>query len=170
MLAFWSREGVIFLVLSSSSHLTMGHVFPLPVSEANWRSLFLLWGSAPPFPKMAPSFTGSAHSPFPGYKTTVLRDFWLCFFFHQKLLVPLVTRILSNFIQRVIRIRNRLPGVFTTGESWLPCVIITGSLDSPVDSLPGSQLRIFNWRYTEFCIHELIRDSAEFREFRGIEQ
>ncbi len=35
MLAFWSRVGVVFLILSSSSHLTMGHVSPLPTSGAN---------------------------------------------------------------------------------------------------------------------------------------
>ncbi len=72
MLAFWSCEGVVFLVLSSSSHLTMGHVSPLPMSRANWRSLSLLWGLGPPFPKMAPSFTGSAHTPFPEYKTVLV--------------------------------------------------------------------------------------------------
>jgi hypothetical protein len=49
----------------------MGHVSPLPMSGANWRSLSLLWGLGPPFPKMAPSFTGSAHTPFPGYKTVL---------------------------------------------------------------------------------------------------
>jgi hypothetical protein len=69
MLAFWSCEGVVFLVLSSSSHFTTCHVFPLPLSGANWRSLSLLWGSDPPFPKMAPPFTGSAHTPFLGSET-----------------------------------------------------------------------------------------------------
>jgi hypothetical protein len=70
MLAFRSREGVVFVVLSSSSHLTVGHVFPLPMSGANWRSLSLLWGPPPPSPNMAPLSTGSAHTPFLGYKTT----------------------------------------------------------------------------------------------------
>jgi hypothetical protein len=69
MLAFWSCEGVVFLVHSSSSHFTVGHVFPLPLSGANWRSLSLLWGSGPPLPKMAPPSTGSAHTPFPGSET-----------------------------------------------------------------------------------------------------
>jgi hypothetical protein len=69
MLAFWSCEGVVFLVLSSSSHFTTYHVFPLPLSGANWRSLSWLWGSGPPFPKMAPLFTGSAHTPLPGSNT-----------------------------------------------------------------------------------------------------
>ncbi len=67
--AFWSCEGVVFLVLSSSSHFTTYHVPPLPLSGANWRSLSLLWGSGPPFPKMALPFTGSAHTPFPGSNT-----------------------------------------------------------------------------------------------------
>ncbi len=47
MLAFWSHEGVVFVVLSSPSHLTEGHVFSLPMFRANWRSLSLLWGSPP---------------------------------------------------------------------------------------------------------------------------
>jgi hypothetical protein len=72
MLAFWSCEGVVFLVHSSSSHLTAGHVFPFPLSGANWRSLSLLWGSGPPLPKMAPSSTGSAHTPFLGSNTRTM--------------------------------------------------------------------------------------------------
>jgi hypothetical protein len=51
MLAFWSCEGVVFLVLSVSSHLTVSHVSPLPMSGANWRSLFLLWGFGSPLPQ-----------------------------------------------------------------------------------------------------------------------
>jgi hypothetical protein len=35
MLVFLSREGVVFLVPLSSSHLTMVHVVSPPVSEAN---------------------------------------------------------------------------------------------------------------------------------------
>jgi hypothetical protein len=70
MLAFWSCEGVVFLVHSSSPHFTAGHVFPLPLSGANWRSLSLLWGSGPPLPKMASPSTGSAHTPFLGSNTT----------------------------------------------------------------------------------------------------
>ncbi len=78
MLAFWSCEGVVFLVLSSSSHFTVGHVFPFPLSGANWRSLSLLWGSGPPFPNMAPPFTGSAHTPFPGSKTIIISfHYWM---------------------------------------------------------------------------------------------
>ncbi len=45
------------------------HVFSLPLSGLNWRSLFPPWGSGPPFPKMAPPFTGSAHTPLPGSRT-----------------------------------------------------------------------------------------------------
>ncbi len=45
------------------------HVLSLPLSGLNWRSLFLPWGFAPPFPKMAPPFTGSPHTPLPGSGT-----------------------------------------------------------------------------------------------------
>ncbi len=72
MLAFWSRGGVVFIVLSSPSHLTVSHVFPLPMSGANWRSLSLLWGFPPPSPNMAPLSTGSAHTPVSGYKTRII--------------------------------------------------------------------------------------------------
>ncbi len=72
MLVFLSREGVVFLVSLSSSHFTEIHVFPPPVSEANWRSLFRPGDSPPSFPKMASSFTGSAHSPFSGYDTVLI--------------------------------------------------------------------------------------------------
>ncbi len=72
MLAFWSCEGVVFPVLSPSSHFTTYHVFPLPLSGANWRSPSWLWGSGPPFSKMAPLFTGSAHTPFPGSNTGIM--------------------------------------------------------------------------------------------------
>jgi hypothetical protein len=71
MLVFSSREGVVFLVLLLSFHLTETHVLSPPESEANWRSPFWLWGLPPPSTfKMASSFTGSAQFPFPGYKTT----------------------------------------------------------------------------------------------------
>jgi hypothetical protein len=73
MLVFLSREGVVFLVLLSSSHFTEIYVLPPPVSGANWRSPFRSWDSPPlSFSKMASSFTGSAHSPFPGYKTVII--------------------------------------------------------------------------------------------------
>ncbi len=72
MLAFWSREGVVFFVLSSSSHLTMGHVSPLPVSVANWRSLSLLWGSAPPSPKWRPHSQGPHTLPFQGTRQLLI--------------------------------------------------------------------------------------------------
>ncbi len=77
MLAFWSCEGVVFLVHSLSSHFTADHVFPLPLSGVNWRSLSLLWGSGPPLPKMAALSTGSAHTPFLGSNTIcMLRNPW----------------------------------------------------------------------------------------------
>ncbi len=49
------------------------HVFSLPLSGLNWRSLFPPWGSSPPFPKMATPFTGSAHTPLSGSRTI---SFW----------------------------------------------------------------------------------------------
>ncbi len=45
------------------------HVFPLPLTGLNWRSLFPPGGSGPPPSKMAPLFTGSAHTPLPGSGT-----------------------------------------------------------------------------------------------------
>jgi hypothetical protein len=73
MLVSLSREGVVFFVFLSSSHLTEIHVLPPPVSETNWRFLFRPGDSPPPSSsKMASSFTGSAHSPFSGYDTLVL--------------------------------------------------------------------------------------------------
>ncbi len=47
MLAFWNREGVVFFLLCSLSHFTLSHVFPPPMSVANWRSLSLLGGLPP---------------------------------------------------------------------------------------------------------------------------
>ncbi len=66
------------------------HVVSLPLSRLNWRSLFPPWGSGPPFPKMAPSFTGSAHTPSPGSGTRII---WHC---KQKL------HILRNLARSVI--------------------------------------------------------------------
>ncbi len=63
--ACWHSEAV----KGSSSHLTDGHVSPLPMSGANWRALFLLGGSGSPLPKMASLFTGSAHTPSLGSNT-----------------------------------------------------------------------------------------------------
>ncbi len=45
------------------------HVLSLSLFGLNWRSLFPPWGSGPPFPKMAPPFTGSAHTPLSGSGT-----------------------------------------------------------------------------------------------------
>ncbi len=45
------------------------HILSLSLSGLNWRSLFPPWGSDPPFPKMAPPFMGSAHTPLPGSGT-----------------------------------------------------------------------------------------------------
>jgi hypothetical protein len=53
------------------------HVFSLPLSGLNWRSLFPPWGSGPPSPKMAPPFTGSVHTPLPGSGTGIVLLLWL---------------------------------------------------------------------------------------------
>ncbi len=77
--ACWHSEAVKGSSSLSSTRLfilTMGHVFSLPLSGANWRSLSLPWGLGPPSPKMALPFTGSAHTPFPGYKTSPIH--WKC--------------------------------------------------------------------------------------------
>jgi hypothetical protein len=63
----WRGRLPCFFVIFPS--LTEIHVLPPPVSQANWRSLFRPGDSPPSFSKMASSFTGSAHSPFPGYDT-----------------------------------------------------------------------------------------------------
>jgi hypothetical protein len=67
-----SREGVVFLLFLLSSHFTEIHVFPSPVSEANWRFLPRPGGLPPTPSNMASSFTGSAHPPFPGCDTVIL--------------------------------------------------------------------------------------------------
>ncbi len=73
MLAFLSREGVVFFLPYLLSHLTMSHVLSPAMSVANWRPLPLLGGFPPPSPNMAPSSTGSAHTPFSGYKTVGMK-------------------------------------------------------------------------------------------------
>ncbi len=68
MLASRNHAGVVILGLLSSSH-----VFSLPLSGLNWRSLFPPRGSGPSFPNMAAPFTGSAHTPLPGSGTDTFR-------------------------------------------------------------------------------------------------
>ncbi len=51
------------------------HVFPLPLSGLNWRSLSPLGGLGPSPSKMAPPFTGPAHTPLPGSGTL---HSWIC--------------------------------------------------------------------------------------------
>ncbi len=50
------------------------HVLSPPLSGLNWRHVFPPWGSDPPFPKMVPPFTGSAHPPLPGSGTIIIVD------------------------------------------------------------------------------------------------
>ncbi len=52
------------------------HVFPLLLFGLKWLSSFPPWGSGPPFSKMAPPFTGSAHTPFPGSRTIRALNLW----------------------------------------------------------------------------------------------
>ncbi len=62
MLASWSCEGVVFLVLLSSSHLTTYHVLSLSLSGLNWRSL-PAFEVRSPFPQNgAPIHRVRAHS------------------------------------------------------------------------------------------------------------
>ncbi len=52
------------------------HVFPLPLSGLNWGSLSPLGGPGPSPSKMAPLFTGSAHTPLPGSGTIFKWIYW----------------------------------------------------------------------------------------------
>ncbi len=58
------------------------HVFPLPLSGLNWRSLSPLGGPGPSPSKMAPLFTGSAHTPLLGSGTRIISSVkmnYICF-------------------------------------------------------------------------------------------
>jgi hypothetical protein len=50
------------------------HVFPPSLFGLNWRSLSPLGGPGPSTSKMAPLFTGSAHTPSPGFSTCPIRE------------------------------------------------------------------------------------------------
>jgi hypothetical protein len=76
MLASWSREGVVFLVLLSSSHLTTYHVLSLSLSGLNWRSLFPPLRTGSPFPQDgAPIHRVRAH-PLTGVHDRVYLTIW----------------------------------------------------------------------------------------------
>ncbi len=66
MLASQSREGVVFLVLLPSSHLTVYHVLSLSLSGINWRSLFPPLGPVPLSPRWRPYWQGPRTLPFQG--------------------------------------------------------------------------------------------------------
>ncbi len=99
------------------------HVLPLPLSGLNWRSLFPPWGSGPPFPKMAPPFTGSAHTPLPGSGTLPVMSRLSCPSFP----VPTVPSFLS----------------FSVVLSSLPCPSLHVSAILPRLSCSGSCLSAF---------------------------
>ncbi len=75
MLAFWNREGVVFFLPSLPSHLTVSHVFPLPMSGANWRSLSLLWGFPLPLPIWRPYPQGPHTLPSQGTRQVRFQEF-----------------------------------------------------------------------------------------------
>ncbi len=77
------------------------HVFPPPLSGLNWRSLFPLWGSDPPFPKMASPFTGSAHTPLPG-SGTIATFLEKIFIFHIQIYQYVIVSIL--YMNRQIQV------------------------------------------------------------------
>jgi hypothetical protein len=51
---------------------TSRYVFSPPLSRLNWRSLSPTGGPGPPVPKMASPPLGSAHTPFPGSRTSTV--------------------------------------------------------------------------------------------------
>jgi hypothetical protein len=68
MLAFWSHEGVIFLDFLSSPHLvTYFRLSCLGSTDPHCPRL----GAGPSPSKMAPLFTGSAHTSLPGFGTQI---------------------------------------------------------------------------------------------------
>jgi hypothetical protein len=63
------RGSLLRLPAISSSY----HIFPPPLSGLNWCLLSPLGGPGPSPSKMAPLFTGSAHTPLPGSRTMIIR-------------------------------------------------------------------------------------------------
>jgi hypothetical protein len=74
--ASWHLEAVKGSSSSSSCRLLISPritSYPFPCPGPTDAPCSRLWGPVPPFPKMAPPFTGSAHTPLPGSTTlTVL--------------------------------------------------------------------------------------------------
>jgi hypothetical protein len=66
--------------------------------------LFPPWGSGPPFPKMAPPFTGSAHTPLPGSGTVpeIYSSFKLVLQKSLSLLIMLILLRAASAITKVL--------------------------------------------------------------------
>ncbi len=123
MLGFLSREGVVFFIFLPSSHFTEIHVLSPPVSEANWRFLFRPGDSPPTLSKMASSYTGSAHPPFPGYDTTPakLAGSCLAVFVLDTVIFVTITDLLEEVCQQAWMIRVNMTEwcVLTCQQPWI---------------------------------------------------
>ncbi len=78
--AYWHSEVVKGLSSLSSRRLliSLWVTSPLFLCPQLTDAPYLYYGARPPpFPKMAPLFTGSAHTPFPGYKTISVNWNWV---------------------------------------------------------------------------------------------
>ncbi len=110
------------------------NVLSLPLSRLNWRSLFPPWGSGPPpFPKMAPPFTGSVHTPLPGSGTIPLpipiaippytytysyTYTYVYLYLHEKEIIKLLVNFFELFVSFLCtRNRNRIPNTIPVPKS-----------------------------------------------------
>ncbi len=96
------------------------HVLSLSLTGLNWRSLFLPWGSGPPFPKMASPFTGSVHTPLPGSGTLIYITFKLLFISCFILLLHLWAGWLAPILL-VGNSRSQQYGYMSMSVSVRPC-------------------------------------------------
>jgi hypothetical protein len=78
------------------------HVFSLPLSGSNWRSLFPPRGSGPPFPKMAPPFTGSAHTPLPGSGTPTVNGHYFLTINDSNIKVDFPLKTYSSMLTAIV--------------------------------------------------------------------
>ncbi len=130
------------------------HVLPLPLSGLNWRSLFLPWGSGPPFSKMAPPFTGSVHTPLPGSgtvtiglrkpyaKTKVGKSYTYIDVYSLQVVGDNNFYTGSNFLEYIFRIRM-------TNHNW-PMKLNNSELnridDETVEQKKSNSTELSNWR------------------------